>query len=225
MSQGGLAAYLHGEGKTVGVLKPVETGCRLRQGTCIAQDAEFLKTMSGTVSPLDDIVPYRLRAPLAPDVAARMEGVQIRMSRIERAWRRISAAHEVTLVEGAGGLLVPYTSKHRTPDVIRSLGLPVLVVARAGLGTINHTLLTVERLEDEGLTVVGIVLNEADGPCDPSGETNPETLKKWTRVPLLGQIPHAPDTRLSARTKKRVASMVGAFTDLHRLHRELGLHP
>lgn len=214
---GGLAACFREAGIRVGVMKPVETGCSVRGTKRTAPDALFLRRMSGTSEPLHRIVPYRLRAPLAPQVAAQKEGVRIRPERIVRGYRSIASRHDLTLVEGAGGLLVPYTTTMRTLELILRLEVPVLVVARTGLGTLNHTLLTLECLARSGVCVLGLVLNNADGTRGPAEKTNPATLQRWSRVPLLGTIPHRPGLRLDRADGQRAARVVRGHVDLARL--------
>jgi dethiobiotin synthetase len=205
---GGLAACYREAGISVGVMKPAETGCRPHRGTRMAPDAGFLRQMAGTTDPLERIVPYRLLAPLAPQAAAQREGIRIRVPQIVSRYREISSRHELTLVEGAGGLLVPYTARARTLELIIRLDLPVVVVGRTGLGTINHTLLTLEGLARRGVRVLGVILNNADGSRGPAERTNPETLRGWTRVPLLGTIPHRPGLRTTRGTGQQIARLI-----------------
>jgi len=205
----GLAALFRKEGLRTGVMKPVETGCRKLKGQRVPQDGIFLRHMAGSRDPLEEIVPYRLSAPLAPRVAAEREGVRIRPSRIERAFRSIASRCSVILVEGAGGLLVPLTRELYMIDLVERLGLPVLLVARAGLGTINHTLLALSRLDDRQIPVAGIILNDVDGRRDPSKRSNPEILRQASRAPILAQIPHARGIRLTVSGAGAAASWIG----------------
>ena len=156
---GGLAAILRAEGVNVGVMKPAETGCASAEGDLVPSDAKFLRAMSGVEDPLDTIVPYRFREPLAPGVAAALEGVHISIEKLQKQFETISARYDFTLVEGAGGLLVPLEGKTLMLDLIKLLAIPALVVARADLGTINHTLLTIRCAHSENVPLAGIVLN------------------------------------------------------------------
>jgi len=214
---GGLAAWLRQAGLSVGVMKPAETGCRARGGSRRAPDARFLQRMSGTDDPLDQIVPYRLAAPLAPQVAAGKEGVRIRPTCLEGRFRAIASRHQFTLVEGAGGLLVPYTRRERTLEIILRLDLPVLVVARTGLGTLNHTLLTLQCLSASNVRVVGVVLNNADGTRGQAERTNPAALRQWTRVPVLGVVPHQRGASAARLTRQQAARIVRDHLDLRRV--------
>jgi dethiobiotin synthetase len=107
-------------------------------------------------------------------VAARLEGIEVRLDAILAAARALQARHAALLVEGAGGLLVPLTPRETYADLAVALGLPVLVVARAGLGTVNHTALTLEALQARGLAVAGVILN-------------------LTGVPVLATLPFCAD--------------------------------
>jgi dethiobiotin synthetase len=205
---GGLAACFREAGMSVGVMKPAETGCRPHQGTRMARDAAFLRQMSGTADSMERIAPYRLLAPLAPLAAAQREGIRIRVPRIVSRYREIAARHEITLVEGAGGLLVPYTARARTLELIVRLDLPVVVVGRTGLGTINHTLLTLDVLARSGVRVLGVILNNADGSRGPAERTNPDTLRRWTRVPLLGTIPYRPGLRATRGSREQIVRLI-----------------
>ena len=186
----GLAALLKECGYRVGVMKPAETGCEERDGQLFPQDAYYLKESSGCAEPLERICPYRLRAPLAPSVAAEMEGVKIDIDQIVRLYAEISSAHEVTLVEGAGGLLVPLLPHYTYADLAKLLKLPLLVVVANRLGAINHLLLTLEHASCHGLRVLGYVLNHLERQPSLAGETNAEALRSLTAAPCLGEIPH-----------------------------------
>lgn len=187
---GGIAACLKTRGITVGVMKPVETGCARRGGRRIPADGSFLRVMAGSRQSLDQVVPYRLTAPLAPQVAAEREGTRIDIVHILKKYRELSARHTITLVEGAGGLFVPITQRSCMVDLIEKLGIPVLLVCRAGLGTVNHTLLSLECLHRRKIPVVGIILNAPDSTRGLAAQTNPSLLRRWTSVPLLGKVPH-----------------------------------
>jgi dethiobiotin synthetase len=156
-------------------------------------DAERLRDASGGVEPLEALCPYTLRAPLAPGVAARLEGVSISLPRLVDVARTLAARHAAVLVEGAGGLLVPLAERATYADLAVALALPVLVVARAGLGTVNHTALTVEALRRRGLEVAAIVLNRTSEADDPSVETNAAEIAKLTDCQPVGPLPFVAD--------------------------------
>ena len=219
----GLARCLREQGIRPGVLKPVETGCSLRKGRRIPRDGAFLRHMAGATEPLDEIVPYRLAAPLAPQVAAEREGVRIRIDRIHRAFRRISSRYDCTLVEGAGGILVPVTRKYSMVHLIEQLRLPVLLVGRIGLGTLNHTLLTLYYLAQHGIAVAGIVLNDPDGRRDLAARSNPSTLEQWSAVPILGNIPYGKGIRTTRAFGDEIARRFARYVQLDRIFKRFVL--
>ena len=186
----GIASALRARGRRVGVLKPIETGCG---GALDPQpaDALALRAAAGSNLPLERICPYRLDAPLAPDVAARLENVRIDPARIAAVFRALERDHDVTLVEGAGGLLVPILERYTMADLARDLGLPLLVVVDSKLGAINHTLLTLEAAAARGLPVRGYVLNHASA-ADEAAATNASVLARCTDAPCLGEIAWTP---------------------------------
>jgi len=184
-----LAAYLHAEGYRVGVMKPAETGCRENDGRLIPEDALRLKSASGSAEPLETICPYRLPEPLAPSVAAERAGVKIDIDHLWAVYDEISARHDVTLIEGAGGLMVPLLPSYTYADFARVLKLPVLVVAANRLGVINHLLLTLEHAGCKGLSVLGYVLNHLSSETSLAAATNREVLMGLTGAPCLGELP------------------------------------
>jgi dethiobiotin synthetase len=145
--------------------------------------------MSGSSAPREHICPYRLREPLAPAVAAEREHVSISTRYINEVFRKLCADCEAIIVEGAGGLLVPMADGVLTPDIIRQLGLPVLIVARLSLGTVNHSLLTIRQIQSEGLPLTGIVFSRTQAQDTAAEQTNPAVLQRYTNVPILGCLP------------------------------------
>ena len=186
----GLAACLTAGGRTVGVLKPVETGCKMRGGQLHPEDAAQLAHFAGSGAPVDELCPYRFAPPLAPSVAADQAGVSIRPERIVSLFQRISHQHDTVLVEGAGGLLVPLVDRYTFADLARDLDIPLLVVVGSKLGALNHTLLTLSYARSHSLPLKGYIMNHLMPSQDPATRTNSETLARLTDVPCLGSIPH-----------------------------------
>jgi len=185
----GLAALLRDFGYRVGVMKPAETGCAERDGELFAEDAARLKDASGCDVPLEKICPYQLREPLAPSIAAERAGVKIDIDHLLAVYNEISAKHDMTLVEGAGGLMVPLLPSFTYADLARVVKLPLIVVAANKLGVINHLLLTLEHASCKGLRVLGYVLNQIDGPLSLAAETNREVLVNLSAAPCLADLP------------------------------------
>jgi dethiobiotin synthetase len=143
---GAIADWFRRRGFRVGVLKPAATGCVRRREGLVGEDAEFLAHHSNTPFPLDVICPQRYAEPLAPAIAAERAGIPLDWESIQRSIDAIARESDVLLVEGVGGIMVPMDPKHTFLDVAIWLRAPALVVARPALGTINHTLLTVNAL-------------------------------------------------------------------------------
>lgn len=184
-----LAAYLRACGYRIGVLKPVETGCTETNGTLIPNDAVRLKEASGCTEPIEKICPYRFAEPVAPSIAAERAGRKIDVDLLLTTYGEISAEYDITLVEGAGGLMVPLLPSYTYADFARVLKLPLLVVAANKLGVLNHLLLTVEHASCKGLSVLGYVLNRLSNESSPAAETNRQVLSGLTGVPCLGDFP------------------------------------
>lgn len=184
-----LVRGLRAGGLDVGVMKPVETGV----GPLGPVDALALAQAAKSSDPLEDVCPQQFVLPAAPAVAASREARQVDLGAILDAYHRISAAHEVVVVEGAGGLLVPLTPELCMADLAVELGLPVLVVARARLGTINHTLLTLEAAMHRHLSVAGVVVSHCDGPLSGADRRNLEALRTELGDRLVGEIPPLED--------------------------------
>lgn len=172
-------------GIDVGAMKPVETGV----GEAGPLDALALQAAAGDTDPLDDVCPLRFALPAAPTVAAAAEGRSVEFWALLRAFERVKARHDCVIVEGAGGLLVPVDAQHCMADLARELGLPVLLVARAALGTINHTLLTLEAAVARGLSVAGVVISHADGPLSAADAANLGALRDALGDAQVGELP------------------------------------
>jgi len=179
-----LARSLRAAGRRVRVLKPIETGCE--RG--VPADALALAEAAQDDAPLERLCPYRLALPAAPEVAAHAEGVAIDLERIEAALARARSDADLVIVEGAGGLLVPVTSGLDMAGLAAHLGLPLLVAARASLGTINHTLLTLEAARTRKLRLLGVVVSHATAVLSPADRRNLDLLLERLPVPLLGEL-------------------------------------
>ena len=213
----GIARALNDGGLDIGVMKPAETDHR--EGPWPA-DARTLVEAARCQDPADIVVPYVFEPPVAPLVAARMAKRVIEVERIADAFERLSARHEVMLVEGAGGLAVPLAEFGEGDrlfdyaDLARRLDLSLLIVARAHLGTLNHTALTIEYARQRGVPVTGVVVNGLDSTLeDPSAPDNPALIEEMGGVPVLGVI-----ERLEGIVDiERMAKAVREAVDMDRL--------
>lgn len=180
-----LLAEFQRRGQPAAGFKPIACG---RDGR---NDAGIYHRLVDHQVSLDTINPVYLRQPLAPVVAARLEHRRIDRRQIHRAYRALRSRFQPLLVEGAGGWLVPITRRYYVSDLAIDLGLPVIIVARLGLGTINHTLLTVRAVQESGLPLAGVILSdEVGGKQSLAEKTNPDAIRALSGVPLLGCIPH-----------------------------------
>ena len=209
---GGLAASLKQAGTDVGVMKPISTGD--------TADARFLKHTAQVDDERSLINPIYLRHPLAPSVAARIENIEIDLSCIETAFTELQQRHDFMIVEGVGGIAVPIRDDFLVVQLIEQLQLPILIVATAGLGTLNHTLLTVAFAQQFNIRIAGIVLNglrpETAGLAEA---TNPVEIEKLTGVPVIGVVPYEKQLDTAYPDLKFLAD----FINQHVAWRKLGV--
>ena len=184
-----LGCALQRAGRTVGVFKPLQSGHALEHPD---GDTARLRSWLELEAPPELLNTHAFEEPLAPLVAARRAGAVVDLSAILEQAARLARACDTLLVEGAGGLLVPAGEIWTIADLARALDYPLVVVARAALGTVNHTLLTVRAARASGLRVAAVVLNAvgpADVAPDPSNETNRALIEEFEDVPVLGPLP------------------------------------
>ena len=184
---------LRDRGVRVGAYKPVVSGSAPGPAGPVWDDLASLQAALGGDVPIERISPQRFLAPLAPPVAARLEGRAVDSALLRRGIEWWNGRVDLIVVEGAGGLLSPLTETESIVDLARDLEFPLVVVARISLGTINHTLLTLEAAASRQLSVAGIVLNEPHppDPADHSMETNAEELKSRCQAPILAILRHS----------------------------------
>jgi len=184
-----LARLLRMRGVKVGVMKPVTSGCREEEGALLSDDA-LLLCRAAAVPCDSDVAPYLLREPLAPAEAAKRDGVRIEFDRIRESFERLTDEYDFLLVEGAGGLMVPLAGGLLVADLVRELDLPLLVVARPGLGTINHTVLTCFSARQMGIPLSGVIVNNF--PAEPAlaEQSAPHHIGSLCGAPVLGVWPH-----------------------------------
>ncbi|MCK5594771.1 dethiobiotin synthase [bacterium] len=207
---GGLARIFRGMGINVGVMKPVETGGEYKKDKLVGKDTEYLIRMSKISDTYSHINPYILRRPLAPYVAAKLEEKRIQKKKILASFRNLTNKYDFLIVEGCGGFLVPITSSYMVSDLAGDMKLPVIIVVRAGLGSINHALLTLDHARRSEIEVIGIIINKTDRNTQMSEKTNPQVIKTFGKVPILGIIPYISERR-------NIDSIVNKYVDIEKI--------
>lgn len=190
-----IARQLRAEGNRPGVFKPACSGAeRGESGELCWHDVESLAD-AAAVSDRSLICPQTFEAPLAPPAAARLEGRSVSWQKMldgVSRWADESEAPQtdLLLVEGVGGLLCPLTEERSVADLAAAIGFPLIIVARLGLGTINHTLLTLEAARSRGLAIAGVILNDGRNLAETAaGKTNYGELNRLSGDLILGVFP------------------------------------
>ncbi|MEA2366196.1 MAG: dethiobiotin synthetase [Thermoleophilaceae bacterium] len=183
-----ICAALAARGERVAAFKPVVTGLDEEPGE-FGRDHELLASAANAGQSPEDVAPHRFGPPVSPHLAAELAGVTIEPAELVAAAR----AHELVVCEGVGGLLVPLTPGYLVRDLAMDLGLPVVVAARPGLGTINHSLLTIEAARAGGLGVAAVVMTPWPDDPTPMERSNRATVERLGRVPVCGLPATSPD--------------------------------
>jgi len=181
---GAIAAAIKAHGLDVGVMKPVASGAKEIDGSLVSEDVVFLKKIIDSTDDDDLVSPIRLKPPIAPTIAAVKSGVPIDIDKVWKAYEVLSNRHDFVVVEGIGGLMVPVDDTLFVADLVRKMDLPLVIVGSDYLGTINHTLLTVEYAKSRKIRIKGIIINMLKGDDGFVRE-----IEKYSSVPILGTIP------------------------------------
>lgn len=203
-----LVCAIRSGGQSVCGIKPIESGCSRLSDVLIPPDGMFLKEISHAEEQINRLTQFCLEAPLAPMVAAELENVDIVPEYIKHRFDELSLKYDALVVEGIGGILVPIKKGFFVLDLMEMLELPVIVVASPYLGTINHTLLTVDCALRAGLDVAGVVMNfRRPFEGTPAEETNAHAIERLSPVPLIGVMPFVKDLdaeKLEAAAQKHL---------------------
>jgi dethiobiotin synthetase len=190
-----LAFAAHARGMRVGVMKPIETGCREVAGILESADVRGLAYAAACDLPIELICPYRYRSPLAPPAAAEADNVAPPdLLEIAESYRKIAAGSDLVIVEGIGGIATPiawravHSRAKDSTDLARALNVDIVIVAANRPGCLNASMLTIHHAQSRGLGIVGVILNDADAIASPASETNRESLRKLTGVPIPGRV-------------------------------------
>lgn len=216
----GLALVLRERGMRVGVMKPVATGCIGDGKRLVSEDAVYLfEAAENEFAPLTN--PLRFRNQLAPSVASIVEKKEIPIERILKCYQELQRHYDFIIVEGIGGLLVPITKEYFVANLIHEMGLPAVIVARGGIGTINHTLLTIDAATIRGFEVRGLIFNRMPRVNFSLAEiTNPKAIHDITGTPVLGTLPELEDVDVE---RCQFGSLKEVFKERIDLDRLLGL--
>jgi dethiobiotin synthetase len=184
-----LAFGAHARGMRVGVMKPIATGCREVKGVLEAADARGLAYAAASDLPMELISPYRYRSAIETGDFAQPDLLEI-----AEAYRKIAARNDFVIVEGFDAIATPiaFSRAHArvkdTTDLARVLNLDIVIIARNGAGCLSAARLALEHAKSRGVGVIGIILNDVDAAASPAMETNLESLRKLTEVPILGRV-------------------------------------
>ncbi|MFQ5965163.1 MAG: dethiobiotin synthase [Candidatus Scalinduaceae bacterium] len=188
---GAIAAAIKEQGLDVGVMKPVSTGAKVIGRKLVSEDAMYLKKIIGCTDDDDLVNPIRLSPASAPTLAATETGITLDLDKVWDAFKQLRSKHEFVVVEGIGGLMVPVDDNHLVADMILKMDLAIVVASKHSLGSINHTLLTVECAKNRNIRVKGIIINMLR-----DGKEFVEEIRKFSSVPVLGTIPFKEDVNV-----------------------------
>ncbi len=182
----GIATLMQSLGYKSGVLKPFQSGAIEQNGFTQSPDLAFVKQIDPYIA---THASYMLKAPTAPCIAAEVEGINIDMDVVIKDFNNLRKKCDTVIVEGSGGIMVPVNPKFIMSDVAKMLNLPVLIVARPDLGTINHTLLTINHAVDKGLKVTGVIINRyPENTNDLAIKTAPRLIEEYSDVSVVGIV-------------------------------------
>ncbi|MGB9822986.1 MULTISPECIES: dethiobiotin synthase [Thermodesulfovibrio] len=208
------------KGLKVGAMKVIETGCLNKDGILLPSDGMLLRDMAEMNDSVDLITPVKMENPLSPLVASRLENKEVDIDKIFKSFETLKKKYDYLLIEGVGGLMVPLIKEEKKKtnfyfvrDLIKDMELPVIIVTRPTLGTINHTLLTLEALKNKKISVKGYIINFSEpAKNDIAEKTNPQVLKELLDIPCLGVFPY-----LSELNKDRIGETALKSLDIEAL--------
>lgn len=182
----GLALLFEKKGMKTGVYKPLQSGAIETKDGLLAPDLEAIKKISSTIRTKCS---YLLKGEVSPALAARLAGINIDIEKIKADFKEFSSINDVTLVEGAGGILAPAADNMLCADVIKALNIPIIIVTVPFLGRLNHTLLTIHYAKSAGIKIKGVIINKAPLVTDDLAAKNfMSELKMYTDIEILGII-------------------------------------
>lgn len=181
-----MALFYEKKGKKTGVYKPLQSGAIIKNGKMYAPDLEAVKEISRNINTKCS---YLLEGEVSPALAARLAGIRIDIEKIKKDFQAFSDENEVTLVEGAGGILAPVCDDMLCADLIKALNIPVIIVTVPFLGRLNHTLLTIEYAKSHGIKIKGIIINKMPEKTEDIASNHfIEELKMYTNIEILSVV-------------------------------------
>jgi len=188
----GISGSLRKAGVNVGVMKPIATGIPQKIGFKSA-DVEIIVGASNSKDPEDLINPVFFPIPTSPYDATKLLSLSVDVSLILSSFTKLLSLHDVLLVEGIGGIMTPITKQFFIADMIKMMNIETIIVTRATLGTLNHTMLTYDACKERGIKVKGIIINNFDEKGSPVEKNAPTTLHEITGLDILGVVPFIKD--------------------------------
>ena len=189
----GLAATMQSLGYSTCVYKPVQTGAIEKNGFAQSPDLAFIKNIDPYIKTASS---YLLKEKATPSIAAEMENIIIDKNVIKKDYEQISKEHDCSLVEGIGGIMTPLAPRFLVQDMIKMLNLPTLIVIRPDLGTVNHTILTINQAISKGLKIRGVSINNfPENTKDIDIKTAPRLIEEYSDAKILGIIKHFDDIK------------------------------
>ncbi len=188
----GIAGSLRKLGINVGIMKPIATGYPQKAGYK-SSDVTILAEAAGIKDPEELINPVFLPIPTSPYDATKLLSVPIEMPSILTKFKKLLSLHDVMLIEGIGGVMTPITKNFFVADMIKAMAIETIIVTRATLGTLNHTVMTCKTCKDYDIKVKGLVINNFDEKGSPAEKSAPTTLYELTGINIIGIIPFIKD--------------------------------
>ncbi len=213
-----LAYALHQRKVNFGYIKPMESGIKDNDYLVQKSDAALVKKAGALPETLNEIVPFTFKEPLAPLLAARREGIKITKNKLVSSIKERINPGRLTIIEGAGGLLAPICENYLILDLIKELQFATLIVCRTALGSVNHTLLTLDRLRRDKINPIGIIANHVTSDNDIAATTFITQLSEFDQVPILGELPYINDFHANSSTWNTLASHIDLETLLNQTH-------
>ena len=213
---GAIAKVLSDQDLRVGVFKPIASGCRKERQGLVSDDAEFLACCANCEYPLSVVNPVTFRTPAAPAACEPVERKTVDFEQIVNTYKYICDNTDIVIVEGIGGIRVPISEGVDVLDMATGFNLPVVIVARPDLGTINHTLLTVDAVRSAGLHLLGVVINGYDiNSCDIAVETAPDIISQYGQVDILSIVPFDEESNVEKGLLGQAITDIIDQTDWH----------